>query len=208
MVMQSLHKALAPLPLLLCVVFVTAGQVSHGRERMLSSSRSTTHAVTVGTCKFRFKDSLGGRIREHPQEDIPSATYNAEMKRPTLPKAVIVDFLCDTKGQNKYCQRFSGIGKKDGHWVQHPDPDYRAPPEANFTVREIKSSNASGATRTIDDTIGNEEDRVRYLSFCLVSPDGNVLIGGAVIDSLYGNHRSTEPEVRKLLESIEFIENR
>ena len=214
MVRQLLQKIGTPLPLLLCSALAIAGPVYQAGDRLTlppsSKSTITTHSVTVGTCKFRLRDSLGGKTREYPKEDIPTATYDAKLKRSTLPNALIIEFQCDTKGKNEFCRRFSGIEKKDGHWVQwlHPDPDYRAPPEAHFTVRELKSTNATGATSTIDDTFGDEQDRVRYLSFCLVSPDGDILIGGAVVDSLYGKHKSTEPEVRKLLESIEFIEDR
>ncbi|MCY1280628.1 hypothetical protein D9M70_294170 [compost metagenome] len=211
---RSLHKLATPLQILLFAVFsvfATASPVSHARERVTFPSTSkTTHLVNVEACKFRLNDPLGGEIREHPKQYIPSAVYDAKLTRSTLPNAVIIDFLCDTKGQNEFCKRFSGIEKKDDHWVQwlHPDPDYWAPTEAHFTVREIKSINATGAISTTDDTIGDKKSRSRHLSFCLVSPEGNVLIGGAVVDSLYGNHRSVEPEVRKLLESIEFIENR
>ncbi|MEM5433366.1 hypothetical protein [Cupriavidus oxalaticus] len=200
--------------LLLCTFLVSASAMSHARERVtLSPSKSSaikTHFITVGACLFRLKDSLGGKVRQYPEQDIPSATYDAELKRSTLPNALIIDFLCDAKGQDEFCRRFAGLEKRDGHWVQwrHPDPDYGPPPEAHFTVREMNSINGIGATSTKDDTIGDEKDRVRRLSVCLISPGGNALIGKAVVDSLYGNHRSTEPEVRKLLESIEFIENR
>jgi hypothetical protein len=193
------------------VAFAIASPVSDTRERAaLSSGRKTTHLVNVGICKFKLNDSLGGEIREYPKQDIPSAIYDAKLKRSSLPNAVIIDFLCDTKGKNEFCKRFSGLVQKNGHWVQwpHSDQNYWAPPETSFTVREMKSINAAGAISTIDDTFGDENKRARHLSFCLVSPEGNVLIGGSVVDSLSGNHRSVEPEVRKLLESIEFIENR
>ncbi|MFJ4294308.1 hypothetical protein ACIP1U_31800 [Cupriavidus sp. NPDC089707] len=215
MVIRSLRKFQGQLGQLLCVVFFLVSPISHANEQATSSratrsSTTTTHLVTVGVCRFHLDDSLGGWIHEYPKQDIPSATYHAELKRTKLPAAVAVDFFCDTKGESEICREFCRIEKKGAHWMKwlHPDPDYRDPPEAHFTLREIKSINGKGAVSTKDETIGDEKTRARRLSFCLISPDGNVLIGKAVVDRLQGNLRREEKEVIKLLETIEFIESR
>lgn len=135
----------------------------------------------------------------------PYAVYRVELNRKSLPAAFHIRFGCDTRDPTKVCREVVGVEHTQNSWVAWDSPDQTPLPEAaHIEVRELRSVNGIGAVRLQSDTTGNEERRARTLGFCLTSPNGATLSGVTFIDALFGKHKSVEPEVMKLLRSINF----
>jgi hypothetical protein len=181
-------------------------------EPARSTRIPVTHATEVGNCTFSFTDSLAGKFTDDfdgPAPLTPSAVYEADLKRTTLPRTISIIFSCVPSGTNPVtaCRNLIGVDQTSHGWLPWNGLVDGPPGKADqLKVTALRSINGTGAVRIENYTYTFQGDRAphRRLGFCLISPNGTALYGGVTVDEFSGRHRSVEPEVMQLLRSIEF----
>ena len=192
-------------PLILAVTFSTARS-----ETAQNSNTPVIRHAFLEACSFELADSLSGNVRDISDNVPPTSVYEVQLKRKTIPGTISIIFNCKVGDPSRVCRDSVGVERDRGDWKlwYSPDNETRWPEIAHVGVVDIESVNGSGAGLLWNDTAGDEDRRVRHLSFCLTAPNGSTLVGQTNVDvvhnSRFGKRKSIQPEVMKLLRSIKF----
>jgi hypothetical protein len=189
---------------LVCVLFGCVMTVSSAKAPV--THRATTHEMVFDKCHFTFIDTYGAKISTDTESSTHSASYIAEIN----PKArhrfdTWIQFYCEKDGSEK---AFSSMGmKREGtRWVIS-EGSYPSLPEEHVTIYPLHGASWSGAGLTSDQTTGDIDQRMRGFGFCIAGKE-QVLCGGVQQVMFLGFPKeSTLPQVIKLLQSIQFIDD-
>lgn len=159
-----------------------------------------------GGCAVSIIDPYHG----HFESGMPlHATYWTD--KPPIPTKIndfSVNMICeDATGESvddiatKYGATYDQTaGKWRAHYVDDQDQALLSPVTH---IYEVKSTNGSGFARTTDDVVGDTDQRVRSLSYC-VFHENRAVCGNGQVMKLSDSKGNLLPFVMNVLRSIEF----
>jgi hypothetical protein len=161
----------------------------------------------LDACHFRITDPSyhgGGEVDNKSSKHafIYTANFN-----PTYDQSfeTSMSFLCEKADDTKRISDFSGVLKVEGGWaLDNSEPPL---PGEDRQLILYHAKNAEGAGVAENDATGDEDTRVRTLSFCLIRR-GVALCGGARPIMFVNDPKSSvQDKVVALIDSIEFIDD-
>jgi hypothetical protein len=164
------------------------------------------HDVTLDDCHFTVSDPFRARISVDTESSVHSVSYIGEIApRARHPFGTWIQFYCEKDSAEK---AFESMGmKRDGvHWVIS-EGGYPSLPEEHVTIYPLHGASWSGAGFSSDQTTGEFDQRMRSFGFCIAGK--HQVLCGAVQQVMFLGYpkESTLPQVIKLLQSIEFIDD-
>jgi hypothetical protein len=162
--------------------------------------------IEFDDCKLKITDPYGGVLKKTRESTPVNAYYvvssinNFWKKRETL-----IRMRCRNKDPGK---AISDMGlRRDGNDWKLSSEKYIPLPEENAALYVLNGKNWNGAGSSADQTFGEEDERTRSFSFCMVGKKQTVCGSISIVAYLSRPKESTLPQVIKLLESIEFIDD-
>ena len=166
--------------------------------------------IKLGQCHYKLHDAFNGEVRLSTRSKPQIANYSGPLMRNLERSEVTVQMWCDSSSA-KHIADFSAV-KLDGDiWSMAYENEAETTDDkikqSNTTLVVINGKGWSGAGVTEDQTDGDPHKRVRSFVFCL--PHGGYAVCGRVgaVASLENIRYSAMPSIKKLLESIEFVDD-
>jgi hypothetical protein len=193
--------------MLVGVFLLSRSVVGFASDQMVGSDKTAKLAVQMGGgCAVSIEDLYHG----HFESGMPlHATYWTD-KPPIATKLndFSVNMVCeDTTGKSlddiaeNYGAAYDETAKKwHAYYVDEQDKTLLMPVTR---IYEIKSINGSGFIRTTDDVIGDPDQRVRSLSYC-VFDENRAVCGNGQAMKLSDSKGNLLPFVMNVLRTIEF----
>jgi hypothetical protein len=190
--------------LFVCVLFGCVIPISSAKAP--ARQQAITREVALDGCHFSMRDPYSGRLKLATDGGPSIVSYHAEISPGAQHRFdTWIQFYCEKDGSEK---AFSSMGmKRDGtRWVIS-EGSYPSLPEEHVTIHPLHGASWSGAGLTSDQTTGDIDQRMRGFGFCIAGKQ-QVLCGIVQQVMFLGFPReSTLPQVIKLLQSIQFIDD-
>lgn len=166
--------------------------------------------ANVGECHFRLTDPFNGRLRVDLDEKLKSANYHGPLHQKGPEKNDLwIQVWCvqESKVNKKNCGLELENGKLDTDGLEALSQDERR--SLNQTLITLIGKGWTGSGVQEDQISGDEELRSRSFNFCIPIPHRDYVVEGRVESAAQLNNlkESAMPNIIKLLESIEFIDD-
>ncbi|MBN3853348.1 hypothetical protein G3N59_08170 [Paraburkholderia sp. Ac-20340] len=162
--------------------------------------------VSVKACHFRMSDPYGGTLTENADEKL--ANYNAIINpKARRPFETWISFSCWGATDTSVISRLAGMRMTDKGWAIDPQSGYMSFKKAHTTFHSLHGEDWMGGGVSMDDINGDEVRRTRAYTFCIIHDQ--ISLCGAVRYVAYLQHlnESVLPQVIKMLNSIEFVDD-
>ncbi|MBN3853350.1 hypothetical protein G3N59_08180 [Paraburkholderia sp. Ac-20340] len=162
--------------------------------------------VSFEACHFRMNDPYGGTLTAMDGDKV--ANYYATIN----PKAshlfdTWIQFSCRSATDTKAFSELAGIRMTSRGWAIDPQSGYPDIKGTHTTFHSLHGKGWNGGGVTMDDTNGDEVRRIRTYGFCISHEQ--IALCGMVQHVGYLQHlnESVLPQVIKMLNSIEFVDD-
>ena len=165
----------------------------------------------IGTCQFHMKDMFGGFYEDsQPGDSPPQGFYHVPDSGPGHSPALYGGFAlyCIDAGNTDLVDAFLEAKNGSGQWMR-ANVDGSSEPFDNderFRAVTFNGSNWTGHGTLMDDTVGEESKRSRWLRFCLVH-DRLALCGKARVGLLAPEKVDELQRAQAILKSIQFVDD-
>lgn len=166
--------------------------------------------LNFGFCHFKVSDPFKGRLRVYANDKPPAAAYIGPLVRDEDHSEISIRFTCNDSSPKTLALR-AGVRLQEKNWVLadaatqgSTDEDLNA---LKTTLVKFGGDRWVGIGMTQDQSSGDEDLRARSFLFCI--PHGALALCGSAesVAQLNNLKESSMPNIIKLLESIEFIDD-
>ncbi|MBN3853349.1 hypothetical protein G3N59_08175 [Paraburkholderia sp. Ac-20340] len=190
---------------------ILAGMAAFGISTVLCAKspeniKYFTKEAKFSECHFKITDPYSGTLTVY--EDQGTAYYNVDInKKVRRPFETRMQFSCESATDEKTISQLAGMKKTNRGWAIDQQSGYTKIKGAHTTFYSLKGKGWRGGGVSMDDINGDEGQRNRVYTFCIIHQQ--VALCGAVSRVAYLKHlnESVLPQVIKILNSIEFIDD-
>jgi hypothetical protein len=171
-----------------------------------ASHSNVTREVAFDSCHFTVEDPYEGTLQSTRYSSPALANYNSQISPLARHRfETWIQFYCEKNGAEKAFKSM-GMKRDDVRWVRS-EGRYPSLPEEHVTIYPLHGASWSGAGLSSDQTTGEFDQRMRSFGFCIAGK--HQVLCGAVQQVMFLRYpkESTLPQVIKLLQSIEFIDD-